>query len=1091
MLEIYMFGSPRVVQGGEPMKFKRRKSVALLCYLVMKPQPIARDMLATLLWGDNDQDRARSELRVSLWDIKKVLGDDVLLVDRDTVQVNPDIDCWTDVGAFADAMTIPTQHGHADTELCVACVPAYEAAYQHYTADFLSGFNISNAIDFEQWQSLSADILRLDYATVHQRLIHAYCALGQFDDALTYAQHWAALDPLNEHTHRWQMMIYSWQDNKTAALQQYHLCEKILTNELDVTPNDETIELYQQLKLGNVPERPTIYFDVTPIESEIPYVLPPQSTPFRGRNSEIENLKEKLGNDDCRLLTITGLGGAGKTHLAINVARQLVSDFADGVFFVGLVGAYGIHAMLTDIANCLSFQFANEEDLQQQLINYLSGKNLLLILDNFEHLLEHTPFVEEVLREAPQVKLLITSRIPLRLKAEWVFTLDRMTDGAEQVFIDSAQRVDAHFTPTPDEFPVIGAICDALAGIPLAIELAATWVRVLSLNDILAEIQRNMGALTTDWRDIPERHRSLQAMFDYSWELLTILQQQALARLAIFPGSFSYHLAQAVTGVSLIILNNLLAQMLVKRNVFGRYELHPLIRQFAYGRLLKNQLAYDNVVTSFVTYITDFLAKRYSALHQETLAEAREELLHEIDSIREACELVLKLNKVDMFLDAAKTLSRLYFIQGWYQEAVYIFARFAEVSASGTRFALYTNIQHGRFLVLTGNFLEGRQLLLSLLTDHAKAFPDELAYAYQILATIEFHDDIILAKNYATTALELSRSVGDALGVTNALRLLAEITSLSDSRDVGVAYAEEALEVISGLGEIVPHAGVVHRTLANMYLQLGNTEKAVTHAEKAVEIFSYYDFKSNLIYSIISLATILNRTNDLERALKLLESAIDIAERFSNERKLMHVLYEYSTTLFHMGDHIRSIQVAERALAISRKLKLIDFEDYLKLNLADRYIEIGEIKTAVAILNEVNESLSSRGDQFALSHGLWTLGKAMRLLGIFDESYNLLCQCIQLAYQRNDVTIWLGALVDVAHIYLAKESYDIAFNIALSIKEHPAIASPDQEEALTLYSQIEKKLSKSQIQQLHVQHHQFDLESWMFNVGILSSILED
>lgn len=237
MLKLFLFGTPRLTYNDQPIKLARRKSLALLCYLVMHPRPLGRDTLATLLWGELDQERSRSELRVSLWGINKAIGEDWLINTRDTVQLNPDKPLWTDVSAFLEAMNAPKTHHHHTDEVCVICLPHYESVVSLYTHDFLAGFGISNASEFDDWVMHTAESLRIGYLHALKKLVIGYSAQSQFEIAPRYIQRWIALDPFNEEAHRWMMCLHSWTGNKTGALGAYSACVKILADELDVEPS--------------------------------------------------------------------------------------------------------------------------------------------------------------------------------------------------------------------------------------------------------------------------------------------------------------------------------------------------------------------------------------------------------------------------------------------------------------------------------------------------------------------------------------------------------------------------------------------------------------------------------------------------------------------------------------------------------------------------------------------------------------------------------------------------------------------------------------------------------------------------------------
>ncbi len=318
--------------------------------------------------------------------------------------------------------------------------------------------------------------------------------------------------------------------------------------------------------------------------------LPPQLTSFVGREKELADIAALLNDPNCRLLTLIGTGGIGKTRLALQTAANQQPHFADGVFFVSLAPIATSTLLAAAIEAVLGIPSV-------QILHYLRDKHMLLIMDNFEHLLEGTELLTDLLQAAPELKILVTSRERLNLQEEWVFPLDGLlyptntfTDALEnysavQLFVQRARQVKIHFA-LAENAPAVLAICRQVEGMPLGLELAASWLHTMSCQQIVVQMTSNLDFLATPLRNIPERHRSLRMVFEHSWRLLSDEEQTVLMRLSIFRGGFDLKSAEQVAGASHLLLTGLVDKSLIRLTNTGRYDLHELLRQFASDKLV-------------------------------------------------------------------------------------------------------------------------------------------------------------------------------------------------------------------------------------------------------------------------------------------------------------------------------------------------------------------------------------------------------------------------------------------------------------------------------------------------------------------------
>ena len=413
--------------------------------------------------------------------------------------------------------------------------------------------------------------------------------------------------------------------------------------------------------------------------------LPPERTPFVGRQVELTEIKRQLGK--TRLLSLIGPGGIGKTRLALKAAEAEIDAFDDGVFFVQLAPIRSTKDIIQTIAKGLNFPIATHENPKLQLLRYFRKRGLLLVMDNFEHLLDGAKIVSEILEAAPAVKIIATSRQRLNLQSETVLHVTGMAlpnqDDQKNIpaydsislFLQSAKKVRPAFVPSPDKLREIVDICQMVGGMPLGIELAASWLHILNVDEIKKELEKDLDILATDVRDAPARHRSIRAVFDGSWSLLEGDEQKIFMCLSVFRGGFTREAAQQVASTSLQLLAGLVDKSFLSHDPdSGRLEVHELLRQYAEERLEKTPEDSLSAHEAHAAYYAEFMEQRWKYLKGSRQMEALAEIESDMENVRAAWRYYLGQKNTSQIWKFIYGLWHFHWIRSWNHAGTELFA---------------------------------------------------------------------------------------------------------------------------------------------------------------------------------------------------------------------------------------------------------------------------------------------------------------------------------------------------------------------------------------------------------------------------------
>ncbi len=638
-LVIRLLGGFEAVLDGNPLVgFESDKVRALLAYLVMYAGwSQRREKLTGLLWPDSPESSAQACLRNALANLRQAIGDrqaksPFLCVTRQAITFEGAGDYWLDVADFEQAFQNNTTSLDGDRL-------HLEKAISLYRGPLLDGFSVPS-ITFQEWLLLERERLNRQMVDALCRLTLCYAEEGLLEKALHHAWRQVELEPWEEKGQRLLIGLLAASGRRGEALAQYDHCCQMLRETLDVEPSAETVALHHQILVGEVPIP----------SSRPPNNLPVWLTPLIGRESEVAWVQAQLDNPHCRLLTLTGPGGIGKTHLALEAVKAKLNHFPDGVYLVSLAALPSTQDIVPVLAQALNLPSRDYVDLHGQLFDYLCPKKLLLVLDSFEYLIAApglasqtgSKVVSRLLEEAPRLKILVTSRMRLNLYGEHVLALEGLRYpltpasidpddySAMALFLKCTRRLRPRYVPTADDLMDITRICQQVEGLPLAILLAASWMELLTPREISQEIDRDIDFLTTESGNIPQRHRSLRAVFNHSWRLLSDSEQAIYQSLSVFRGGFTRVAAQAVAGASVQDLRTLGSRSLLQRSPKGRYTLHPLLRHYAAEKLAdvpETHAQICNRHSAFYTTYSHDWAEILKGKHQQaTIADMRQEI---------------------------------------------------------------------------------------------------------------------------------------------------------------------------------------------------------------------------------------------------------------------------------------------------------------------------------------------------------------------------------------------------------------------------------------------------------------------------------
>jgi predicted ATPase/DNA-binding SARP family transcriptional activator len=882
MLDVHLLGEFKVSLDNQPIEISSQPMQSLLAYLILNAgTTYRRETLAGLLWPESDEKNARHNLRQTLWRLGKTIGKEYFLTDKVSVGFNPQAEYRLDVAVLQDKAA---EGGTTDRLVHSVSV---------YTDVLLPGF-------YEDWVLLEQERLQAIYEDRMQMLLDQLIHEERWRETREWAESWLAQGHAPEGAYRALMVAHAGLGDQSGVNAVYQRCVEALKEEIGVEPSPETQALFQKISSGqDLPELQGKY-----IKSRPPVRLPLQPTPFIGRKNELNELDTLLSDPTIRLLNIQGPGGIGKTRLAIEAARAQSDAFVDGIYFVSLAPLDEPNLIPTQIANAVDASFLAQDQLEkagknhqnQQLLAYLGDKQMMLVLDNLEHLLAGLPLLADMLQFASDVKILTTARQRLGLRGETVYTVGKMLvpektkiEGslivedydALQLFANCAQRAQPRFDLTTDNLHDVISICQLVDGLPLGIELAAAWVGSLEPQEIVAEIKTSLDFLSSNFHDVPDRQQNIRSVFESSWGRLTEIEQEVFQRLSVFRGGFTRPAAGSTTGATVHVLMSLVNKSLIQPDYTGRYYIHELLRQFGSEKLQETGET-ERTRDRHLEFFLNVAQESESYLWGSEQVAWLNQLELEHDNLRAALEWGLTPEgKTNFGLLLAGSLEYFWSRRGYFTEGrEYLSAALSRPEAS-YRTAVRAKLLHaaGHLAYLQSDY----PVTLPLLEESISIFRDlgptgrwGLAHALITLGDMETEvGDYATASSLMKEALGIMRELNDQRGIARALWQLGQCAVRPGDFEQAVQYYEMALPLLRQLGD-KSHTAIALSGLAEVAVRRGEYEHAYTLEEESLALRRELDETWGIAISLANFAWIALKKNELVQAVALLAESITL-----------------------------------------------------------------------------------------------------------------------------------------------------------------------------------------------------------------------
>ncbi len=819
MQRLRLLGPPQVFTDGSWHDAPNEKPFVLLAHLACHEGWLERDKLTLLLWPDSDEKRARANLRQLLRRARAYPF-------ASDVEARPKALRWeapSDVNAFRQALS----------------EGAWGDAVRQYRGDLLGGLAVDDGSGVAAWLEFERESLRSDWSRACLAYAEELAQQGAHAEAAGLLEPVLRHDVLAEEVLQAYLRSAFAAGQRERALALYQVFEAQLAEELSLEPLPATAALVARLRQSRGTLATPLTASTPDLES-VPSTLPAPATPFVGRDAELAELAGIFDDASCSLLTLVGPGGVGKTRLALEAASARANAFRHGCHFVPLAPLADPALLATAIAERLGVAHAGKRDPRDQLVEYVEDRQMLLVLDNLEHLLDGTGLLIELLEAAPGLRILVTSREALGFVQERLFDVRGLssptgdvavedaweeTFDAVRLFVNLARQQVPSFRVAPGDRAALMRLCRVLEGNPLGLELAAAWVRMLQPAEIAEGLEHDIDVLATQHQVLPERHRSLRAVFDQSWALLSNEEREVMAAFSVFRGGATKDAALGVTGASLRTLLMLVNKSLLSRSAAGRFEMLEPLRQFAAEKLAQRDAA-DDVQHRHASYFANLLPQVQQRVVGR-LDEFLEAVSPDQENLRAMWDWLVRRREEEVADAAVRDIALFFWLRSPHDETIALLERAALAFRGPTPLRARILTRLGVLHLESGDLLSARSALeeADVLAEQHHDTLERTIVRINLGSLAVREGRYADARRSYQACLESFEAAGQTRGIVASLTDLGHLAhKLGDWSEARACY-QRAIE----LGE--PIAAV--ESVGHCYLGLGDVAYAVDGPEAA------------------------------------------------------------------------------------------------------------------------------------------------------------------------------------------------------------------------------------------------------------------